>query len=362
MAEFMLDVVSEVENHELLALAAATARKDIEKEEADDEDDVEIVCTQSDLERIPEIKIASTQNEPPTLQYEIQILFQRTGRNLIRHQSLFIMHTLLSLTLAIFGGAMFHHVTPDLAGFQNRSGAFYFMLTFFGFASCSSMDCFIQERVIFQRETRAGYYRVWPYYFSKVTLDTLVLRIFPALLFSSIFYFMMGLQSSTPEHFILFTLTLVLFNISAGAMCMCISICAPNVSVGNLVATVVLLIMLLFGGFLVNVQTMSKSISWLRHLSIFSYAFELLMTNELEGLLLKFDAPGYPSVPVMGDVFLKTLGMDVANQIWDLLALGIMTVGAQALAYLLLLLQAETGRPNLERKLTHLSSRELATI
>lgn len=112
-----------------------------------------------------------------------------------------------------------------------------------------------------------------------------------------------------------------------------------NVGTANLSATVVFLIMLLFGGFLLNSQTMPAYVGWLKHFSIFSYAFEILMTNELKGLLLKFDAPGYPSVPVYGDVFLKTLGMDYANRYYDLVSLAVISVGLQVLAYLFLSLQ-----------------------
>ena len=96
----------------------------------------------------------------------------------------------------------------------------------------------------------------------------------------------------------MFWATLLLFNVAAGSITVCISVYAPSVGVANLVATVVFLIQLLFGGLLVNVDSLSNGISWLRYLSIFNYAFELLMTNELEGLVMSFDAPNYPAVPV----------------------------------------------------------------
>ncbi|KAG3110032.1 hypothetical protein PI125_g10386 [Phytophthora idaei] len=238
---------------------------------------------------------------------EIRVLFARTAQNILRHRSLLVLHIALSLSLALFGGLIFNHVTNDLAGFQNRMGAFYFILTFFGFASMSSMDLFIGERQIFLRETGAMYYGAFSYFLAKATLDTLLLRILPASLFAGIFYWIMGLQATT-DRFLLFSLTLVLFNVAAGAICLLVGVLSRRVGAANLGATVILLVMLLFGGFLLNSQTMPSSVGWLKHLSIFSYAFEILMTNELKGLILKFDAPGYPAVPVYGEVYLKTLG------------------------------------------------------
>ncbi|KAJ8533340.1 hypothetical protein ON010_g13913 [Phytophthora cinnamomi] len=89
---------------------------------------------------------------------------------------------------------------------------------------------------------------------------------------------------------------------------------------------------------------MPTSVGWLKHLSIFSYAFEILMTNELKGLILKFDAPGYPAVPVYGEVYLKTLGMDYANRYYDVVALALIAVSLQVLAFLFLSLQVPLNR------------------
>ena len=154
----------------------------------------------------------------------------------------------------------------------------------------------------------------------------------------------MGLQP-TVNHFAVFLGTLILFNVAAGSISVCISVCAPTVGAANLIATVVFLIMLLFGGFLLNIQTMSKMIGWLRYLSIFSYAFEVLMTNELKGLIINFDAPGYPKVPIYGDEFLKTLGMDYENRGYDLLALLVIIVAFNGLSYLFLALRVPSVSP-----------------
>ncbi|EGZ08156.1 ABC transporter-like protein [Phytophthora sojae] len=273
-----------------------------------------------------------------SLLVETRVLFGRTAQNILRHRSLLVQHVVLSLVLALFGGLIFNNVTDDLAGFQNRTGAFYFILTFFGFASMSSMDLFIGERPIFLRETGAMYYGSFSYFMAKATLDALLLRVLPATLFACIFYWIMGLQA-TAECFLLFLLTLVLFNVAAGSICLLVGVLSKRVGSANLCATVVLLIMLLFGGFLLNSQTMPSSVGWIKHLSIFNYAFEILMCNELEGLILSFDAPGYPAVPVYGEVYLKTLGMDYTNRYYDIAALALIAIVLQLVAYIFLSMQ-----------------------
>jgi len=226
--------------------------------------------------------------------------------------------------------------------------AFYFCLSFFAFSSFSSMETFVTSRNIFVRETGSKYYRTFSYYLSKIVLDMLFLRVVPVTIFAFSFYWIMGLKSE-PEAFVIFWATLVLFNICAGTISICISIATSTVSQANLVAAVWFLIMLLFGGFLVNVDTMAPWYSWIRYLSIFYYCFEILMTNELSGLVIKFDAPGYPSIPVYGEVFLKSIGMDVENQMTDLICLCSLAFGFSLVAYLLLRLRVPPSAATLFR-------------
>lgn len=156
-----------------------------------------------------------------------------------------------------------------------------------------------------------------------------------------IFYWIMGLQASL-YRFLPFLATVVLFNVASGSISILISVLTRSTGSANLLGTVVFLIMLLFGGFLLNSQTMPAEVAWIKHFSIFNYGFEILMTNELHRLIFNFNAPGYPTVPVYGDVFLRTLGMDYANIYYDFLTLGLLALGLQLLAFLFLLLQVPT--------------------
>ncbi|KAF0696989.1 hypothetical protein As57867_012256, partial [Aphanomyces stellatus] len=204
---------------------------------------------------------------------ELQVLFVRTMRTTVRQKSLFLLHVALAIFLGVAAGVCFMGLQANLAGFQNRMGAFYFILTFFGFSTLSSMDVFIQERALFLKETGAAYYGAWSYYLAKASLDLVSLRIVPAILFSSIFYYLMGLNPPA-DRFLLFGSTLVLYNVAAGSLSILLSIVSKTVGIANLLATVVLLVMVLFGGFLLNVQTMPAGVAWIQWLSLFKYAFE----------------------------------------------------------------------------------------
>lgn len=136
----MLDTVSDASNFDTLVSFSEQAMF-LKSEDSDDMD----VAIMGDDDVPRKMHRRSFTND-------LQILFTRTGRTILRNRSLLFMHLVLSIFLGVIGGFIFQRVTNDLAGFQNRTGAFYFILTFFGFASFSSMDVFISERTIFVRE------------------------------------------------------------------------------------------------------------------------------------------------------------------------------------------------------------------
>ncbi|CAB9505804.1 Putative white-brown complex homolog protein 30 [Seminavis robusta] len=334
--DFMLDVVSNEDNQEVLkgpettqseydSLRISTRGKHSTTEEGSGQQ------FDTDLPNVSGVQNTSILNE-------IITLFSRTSKNTFRNSELFLMQLIISVLLAFFAGGIFNDVSLDLAGFQNRLGAFYFSLSFFGFASFSSMDIFISERYIFERETGAKMYTAFAYFVAKTSLDLFFLRVIPVTIFSVVFYWLMGLDNAF-EKFLVFWATMVLFNLCAGIISISISIAAPTVGQANLLAVVWFLIMLLFGGFLVNIESMAAWYSWLRFLSIYYYAFELLVTNELTGLLFSFDAPGFPRLPVRGEVFVETIAMDVDNQTRNLICLCGLAAWFSLLAYLLMMLR-----------------------
>jgi len=387
VADHMLTVVSDRKNREVLK-GPDILRRDYEDlsnshkaAEHDDED-----SAGGDEMRV----------ERQSLLNEIVVLLFRTGKDIFRNRELFLLQLTISIILALFAGGIFNDVSNNLAGFQNRMGvslffsvvhfllcastkeiylrtalsclaqttlplqAFYFTLSFFAFASFSSMDIFVRERHIFVRESGSKYHLAFSYFVAKILLDTFVLRVIPVTIFTFVFYWMMGLRAE-PEIFVTFWATLVLFNVCAGTISICISIATPAVGQANLIAAVWFLIMLLFGGFLVNVQTMSPWFAWLRYTSIFYYSFEILMTNELSGLMLSFDAPGYPPLPVYGEVFLHTIGMETDNQTRDLICLCTLAAAFSIAAYLLLLLRVPPSAARQFQKM-HRENKELSRM
>ena len=60
---------------------------------------------------------------------------------------------------------------------------------------------------------------------------------------------------------------------------------------------VLLLLSLLFAGYLKDVDTITPVLRWLHYLSVFYYSFESMVINEVSGLVFQFSVRNSPSSP-----------------------------------------------------------------
>lgn len=197
---------------------------------------------------------------------QFAILSQRTWRNLYRNPMLMLTHYAIAILLAVLSGFLFYGLTDDIKGFQNRLGLFFFLLALFGFSTLTSLTVFSSERLLFVRERANGYYSPITYFAAKVVFDIVPLRLIPPVIMGAIVYPMSGLLPEWASLF-RFMLILVLFNLAAAAICLCIGIVFKDGGVANLIGSLVMLFSLLFAGLLLNRDAIPKAAAWLQIVS-----------------------------------------------------------------------------------------------
>ncbi|RKP08517.1 hypothetical protein THASP1DRAFT_5145, partial [Thamnocephalis sphaerospora] len=182
---------------------------------------------------------------------QLCILSDRTFKNLYRNPYLMLTHYCISIFLAVFCGLLFYNVTNDIAGFQNRMGLFFFVCALFGFSCLTSLQVFSAERILFVRERANGYYSPFAYFTAKVLFDVVPIRVVPPILLGLIVYHMVGLVPGL-VHFVKFLFVLVVFNLTAASICLLLGVLFKDISVANLLSSLVMLFSMLFGGLLLN--------------------------------------------------------------------------------------------------------------
>ncbi|KAJ3330156.1 hypothetical protein HDU76_006308 [Blyttiomyces sp. JEL0837] len=242
--------------------------------------------------------LSSTRATPWT---QFKILSGRTFKNLYRNPNLLRTHYVISLFVALMCGLLFWKV-------------------------------FAAERLIFIRERANRYYQPITYFTSKIIFDMVPLRVVPPVILGLICYHMIGLRSEDAIFLGKFLLVLILFNLTAAACCMALSIVFWDASVATLIATLVMLFEMLFGGLLLNKGTVPKWAKWMQTFSFFNCALEALVVNEVNGLTL-YETKFGLQIDVPGAVILQTFGFEARGYWTDVRRLCYMYIGFLALGF-----------------------------
>ncbi|XP_061921808.1 broad substrate specificity ATP-binding cassette transporter ABCG2-like [Entelurus aequoreus] len=301
--------------------------------------------TKADLEKIVHGKLTRSYTPTRTITYNTSFVTQfrwvlkRTFHNLLLNPQTSIAQFAVTLFLALVVGAIFFNVQEDQSGIQNRFGALFFIVVNQCFSSLSSAELFIAERKLFIHESISGYYRLSVYFFSKILSDILTLRTIPAMVFTCVAYFMIGLKP-TVEAFFLFMFTVTLVSYTGTAMALAISADQTVVAIANIFMTITCVFMMIFAGLLVNLPSIVSWLAWLKYLSIPRYGLSALQVIEFKGLYfcrgLNSSIIIPPGTICRGEDFLREQGVDYSD--WGFwqnhLALGVMTFCFLTIAYL----------------------------
>ncbi|KAK1791452.1 hypothetical protein P4O66_013463, partial [Electrophorus voltai] len=213
--------------------------------------------------------------------YQLRLVSSRTVKNILKNPQTSYAQLFLNIFFCILVGLIYYQIPHTLPeALQNRTGAFFFLVINMVFGNLSAVELFISDRVLFIHENSSGYYRTSVYFLSKVFADLIPNRILPVFIFSAIPYFMMALKPKV-EAFFLFCLTMSLISLAAVSLAFLVSTSVGSFAMANILIALPFVFMMVFGGFLVNLNSMLSWMSWLKWFSIFRYGFNGLAIIEL---------------------------------------------------------------------------------
>ncbi|CAF1088589.1 unnamed protein product [Rotaria sordida] len=217
---------------------------------------------------------------------EMWYVSQRVFRNSYRNSTLMIMQTIVPICLAILVGCLYMNTDNTIEnGVKNRLGAIFFIVSNEVFINLSALELFIKERVLFAHENASGYYRVSTYFISKLMCDIILLRLFPSIVFAFISYLMIQFQR-TINKYLIYQLAIFATSVCSASVCFFVSASVETIGVANLVAASFCVVMLVFTGYLVDVTNIVKFLAWIKWVSLFRYASNVITINEFTQLNL----------------------------------------------------------------------------
>eukprot|EP00752_Nemacystus_decipiens_P017531 g15711.t1 len=145
----------------------------------------------------------------------------------------------------------------------------------------TSMRVFPPERGLMIRERSTGSYRVGPYFLAKSTSDIGLYTVAP-ILYATAVYWCVGLRGEAGIFFkfLLLFMGQVIVGQSIGLL---ISTAIADVFTAQSFSFVLILSLMLFGGFYVNNNNVPEGLRWLKYLSFLFYGFGGLLHNEFYG-------------------------------------------------------------------------------
>ena len=110
---------------------------------------------------------------------------------------------------------------------------------------------------------------------------------------------------------------------------------SPNSNVAMTIAPLINVMLMVVGGFYLNLKNMPSWISWLQYISYIQYAFSAVITDQLSGETFDCDSPNGCTY---GNDLLQDLGIPTSISVGEsFLCIMVLMVGWRAVAYLYLL-------------------------
>jgi len=210
------------------------------------------------------------------------LLCSRTWRELTRDKAtLGTKYAANCFFTALFAWIYFR-MDMSQTSLQNRTGICFFMAMNQGFGSVIGISQVIPRQLkVVSRERAAKLYDVLPFYVANFVC-TVPLELLPQVVFGAVLYTLTGLRPGW-NHMLTYVGVLVLENFAGIAVGMTLSSSFTSVEQAPQVAPMVVILFLMFSGFLLNQDSIPKLLSPLKHISFIRYAFQALAVNELRG-------------------------------------------------------------------------------
>lgn len=216
--------------------------------------------------------------------FQFKLLWIRGLKQWYRDEIMLISESVQYIFCGLFVGAMYYQFSSNFeTGLFDRFSALFFVTTTVCFIpSFTVVTMYGTDAPLLKREISGGMYSLRAQFIAKIAI-TWPFEIILTILFSLCSYFLCGFQYDAIK-FLEFTLILILFVFISETIGLLSAALTKNSTIGVLLLSIILLVCLALGGFLVS-ET-KPAWEWFEHINFFSYAFAALQLSQFEGLTL----------------------------------------------------------------------------
>jgi len=264
------------------------------------------------------------------------LLLRRNWREQMRDKIAVLIKSIFQVFFTFIFAFVYFQMGYSQSNIQDRLGFLFFLTMNQAFGSViGCAQVLPRQLVVVNRERANRLYSIFPFYLSALTV-VIPIEAVPNFINNIILFFLTNLSGS----FWVFFAVLLLENLVGISLGMVLSACFSNVTMASQIAPAVVILFLIFSGFLVNEGSVPVYFMWLRESSFIRYAFKAVVVNELEGTKFECDRGKDPVCIENGEQVLAQLEFDEENLILKcIIILTIIMVVFNFLAFAILLLR-----------------------
>ncbi|KAJ5530865.1 hypothetical protein N7527_004258 [Penicillium freii] len=216
-----------------------------------------------------------------------------------------------NIIMALIIGSVFYGTPDATAGFTSKGATLFFAVLLNALTAMSEINSLYSQRPIVEKHNSFAFYHPATEAIAGVISDIPV-KFALSVVFNIILYFLAGLKREPSNFFLYFLITFIITFVMS-AVFRTLAAITKTISQAMGLAGVMILILVVYTGFVLPVPSMHPWFEWLHYLNPIYYAFEILIANEFHGR--EFPCSSYvPSyADLSGDAFSCTAAGSVAG-------------------------------------------------
>lgn len=244
---------------------------------------------------------------------QIKLNTKRAYQRVWNERSATLTMFISNCVIALIVGSVFYGTPASTSGVYQKGAVLFYAVLLNALAAMTEINSLYSQRPIVEKQNSFAFYHPFTEAIAGIVSDIPV-KFLLAVAFNLILYFLSNLRREPSQFFIYFLINFVaMFVMSAVFRTM--AAITKTVSQAMTLAGIMILILVIYTGFVVPVPYMHPWFGWLHYLNPIYYAFEILIANEFHGREFECSqfVPAYQNM--QGDTFVCSSTGSVAGRL-----------------------------------------------
>ncbi|XDG06936.1 hypothetical protein ABKA04_006551 [Annulohypoxylon sp. FPYF3050] len=213
-----------------------------------------------------------------SLPMQIRLTTKRAYQRIWNDKSATASQAMLNIIIALIVGSVFYGTADITDTFKARGSVLFLAVLINALSTLSEIISLYSQRPIVEKHASYAFYHPATEAIAGIVAD-IPIKFALAVAFNLVLYFLAGLRREAGNFFLYFLITFMLTFVMSGIFRTMAAV-TRTVSQAMSLAGIMVLMLVIYTGFVIAVPQMGAWFGWLRWLNPVFYAFEILVANE----------------------------------------------------------------------------------